>query len=315
MVEPRLPPELERRIFEMAAEEGENIPNILHIAHRVRVWIEPLFYENLKVDSSPRFRFFLAAHKHKSDAFLAQTVRQVIINIQFAGSIAEVGAALVRCTGVTRLTGLGSLMSSTLPALIKGMRLRRTAMFFKHIFPDGIDLTLACFQTLTHIDLFDSVYEDHDATRYVDALLGLPALSHLSLNDDVRWDTIERLLREAPALTVLVLLWCGRPEAGKAHAATAPDTLEPPQACSRYRFLTTAYYSWDECIIDAPNYWSQAEAFLAAKQTGSIDSRCFWMADRDPQDRADSETAEREEETDSSLSAPDAAAIRGLASN
>ncbi|KAF7317525.1 Zn(2)-C6 fungal-type domain-containing protein [Mycena kentingensis (nom. inval.)] len=304
MVQPRLPPELERRIFKLAAEEGENIPNILHIAHRVRVWIEPLFYENLSVENSTRFRFFLAAHKHKSDAFLAQAVRQVIINIHFAGSIPEIGAALVRCTGVTRLTGLGALMSSTLPTFIKGMRLQRVAMFFAHIFPNGIDLTLACFQTLTHIDLFDSVYENHDATRYVDALLGLPVLSHLSLNDDVRWDTIERLLREAQALKVLVVLWCGKLEQGKAHAAAAPDTLEPP-ACSRYRFLMTAYDSWDECITEAPNYWSQAEDFLAAKQTGTIDSRCFWMSDRDPEKRADSEKAsEAEEETESTSAAP-----------
>ncbi|KAF7300921.1 putative hydrolase [Mycena kentingensis (nom. inval.)] len=136
--------------------------------------IEPLFYENLSVDNSTRFRFFLAVHKHKSDAFLAQAVRHVVINIHFAGSIAEIGAALVRCTGVTRLTGLGALMSSTLPSFIKGMRPSLCSSRTSFRTASTLRWRASRVQTLTHIDLFDSVYEHHDARRYVDALLTLP---------------------------------------------------------------------------------------------------------------------------------------------
>ncbi|KAJ7137502.1 hypothetical protein C8R43DRAFT_1132103 [Mycena crocata] len=52
--EPLLPPELEQKILEISAlSDSAVIPQLILVAHRVRIWIEPLLYRIISLDPCP----------------------------------------------------------------------------------------------------------------------------------------------------------------------------------------------------------------------------------------------------------------------
>ncbi|KAJ7065685.1 hypothetical protein C8F01DRAFT_1249260 [Mycena amicta] len=74
----RLPPDLEREIFEYTAElYPAAIPSLLCVAHRVLVWIEPIAYRTIDIDSSKHLSAFLAATKSKPAEFFAKHVQRI----------------------------------------------------------------------------------------------------------------------------------------------------------------------------------------------------------------------------------------------
>ncbi|KAJ7065616.1 hypothetical protein C8F01DRAFT_1366569 [Mycena amicta] len=270
--ETRLPPDLEREIFEYTAElYPAAIPSLLCVAHRVLVWIEPIAYRTIQVNRSMRFSSFPAATKSKPPEFFAKHVQRIFIDSERTSEpVKDVCAALALCTNVTRIAGARASLCRLLLPVIIPMRLERIALFLTHIFPEsvsGIDLSLACFQTLTHFDVFDYLSPD-DAMSYASKICGLPVLTHLSLNNVVPWEAVEKLLQGCRCLEILVVQWSDV-EVGKERAAQAPfDDM---------RFLMTGYVRMDESVLAPPNLWSLAEAFIADKRRGKIDSRCFWM--------------------------------------
>ncbi|KAJ7065615.1 hypothetical protein C8F01DRAFT_1351575 [Mycena amicta] len=197
VTETPLPPELEREIFQYTAELYPNaIPRLLCVAHRVLVWIEPMAYHTINVDSSKRFLAFMAASKVKPPEFFAKHARRILIDKSFAGPLKDACAALALCTNATRIAGVHDSLSRLLLPVIIPMRLERIALFLTDIFPKGIsavDLSLPCFQTLTHLDIYDSVSDEHDAMVYATKLCALPALTHLSLSDLVSWEAVQKL--------------------------------------------------------------------------------------------------------------------------
>ncbi|KAJ7065622.1 hypothetical protein C8F01DRAFT_1366574 [Mycena amicta] len=275
--ETRLPPDLEREIFEYTADlYPEAIPSLLCIAHRVLAWIEPIVYHTINVDSSRRFLAFLAATKSKPPEFFATHVRRIIVRglNSFDGPFEDACAALALCTNITQIAGVGPLGSELLLPIIGSMRLQRIAVFLTHMFPSihAVDLGLPCFQTLTHVDVFDYFWlPESDALVCAAKLRALPVLTHLAINGTLSWLSIEMILRDCGCLEVLVGLWSQSGNGGQDRAAQTPF--------NDVRFLMTAYVRFEESVLDPPNLWTRAEMFIAGKRQGKIDSRCFWMRD------------------------------------
>ncbi|KAJ7213780.1 hypothetical protein C8J57DRAFT_288477 [Mycena rebaudengoi] len=70
---PAFPPELEREIFEMAAIDiPQSMPQLVRVARRVCVWIEPLLYRTLIVTApwSDALRLAIEIHPAKSAKYL-----------------------------------------------------------------------------------------------------------------------------------------------------------------------------------------------------------------------------------------------------
>ncbi|KAF7309233.1 Zn(2)-C6 fungal-type domain-containing protein [Mycena indigotica] len=273
---PRLPPELEREIFEAAAEmDPLSIPQLLLVAKRVHLWIEPLAYHTVTVDDSMRFLSFLDNAKNgwKPPAFFAQHVRYLRLFIHEEDIPDEaILCALALCTGITRIGGAGPVVGPDLLPFLASLRLERIALSLTHVFPDleGVDLGLPCFQTLTHYDVFDDLSEHQQALRFVGQLALLPCLTHVSLNNDVPWPAVEELLRTCTNLRVLVLQWDSGPaEEGIKRAAETP--FRNP------RFVMTTFEDMEETTWAAPNLWTIAEQFIEDKRQGRIDEGCFWM--------------------------------------
>ncbi|KAJ7065681.1 hypothetical protein C8F01DRAFT_1228928 [Mycena amicta] len=281
VTETRLPPDLEREIFEYTADlYPATIPNLLCVAHRVLVWIEPILYRTVHI-SPEHISAFLTATKSKPPEFFAKHVQRLFITSFRDPQMDDTFAGLALCTGVTRMAGLGTLVCRSLLPVIAGMRLQRIALFLTHIFPsdadaddeheaDEVDLSLPCFQTLTHFDVFDFLDMEAVALVHAAKLCTLPVLTHLSLNGTVPWSAVEMLLQGCRRLQVLVVLWAQSENNGRKRAAQTPfDDV---------RFVVTRYHIYEEAIWDPPNYWTQARAFIADKSLGKIDARCFWMA-------------------------------------
>ncbi|KAJ7065601.1 hypothetical protein C8F01DRAFT_1249179 [Mycena amicta] len=301
----RLPPELEREIFEYTAELYPGvIPNLLCLAHRVFVWIEPIVYHTIYVDSSRRISSFLTATTSKPPEFFATHVRRIFIynSVRSERSLEDARAALALCTNVTHIAGAGPLASPLLLPVLTPLRLERMALFLTHIFFDtayDVDLTLLCFQTLTHVDVFDYLSDEDAAMDYVRKLCSLPVLTHLALNDEVSWEAVQTLLRDCTCLEILVVQWSESKESGRARAREA--RLELDLDLDAARFLMTMFERMEDAALDPPNLWSQAETFVADKRRGKIDSRCFWMTRGEEEEDDESESeSEPEEEDDSS---------------
>ncbi|KAJ7065684.1 hypothetical protein C8F01DRAFT_1366628 [Mycena amicta] len=280
--ETRLPPDLEREIFEYTAElYPAAIPSLLCVAHRILVWIEPILYRTVHI-SPEHISAFLTATKSKPPEFFAKHVQRIFITSLRGPQMDDTFAGLALCTGVTRISGLGALVCSSLLPVIAQMRLQRIALFLTPIFrrdddsedseADSVDLSLPCFQTLTHFDVFDYMRAERVALVYAAKLCALPrpVLTHLSLNNMVPWSAVEMLLEGCGFLQVLVLLWSHSTVSGRERAAQVPF--------NDVRFVVTRYRTHEESILDPPNYWTQAQAFITDKRLGKIDARCFWMA-------------------------------------
>ncbi|KAJ7204221.1 hypothetical protein C8J57DRAFT_386077 [Mycena rebaudengoi] len=112
--DPAFPEDLERCIFESAAFfHADCIPALLLVAHRVKIWIEPLFYKVVTIYGLPRetvpkpntiFRHSVPAlyglMKSKPASFFPDNVRHV----QLAGvPIADILTALAACNATINL--------------------------------------------------------------------------------------------------------------------------------------------------------------------------------------------------------------------
>ncbi|KAJ7065606.1 hypothetical protein C8F01DRAFT_1366561 [Mycena amicta] len=295
---------IQREIFEYTAELYPGvIPTLLCVAHRVLVWIEPIVYHTIYVESSRRFFSFLAATKLKDPSVFATHVNRILIYISFDPPLEAACAALALCTNVTAIAGAGPLVSPPLLSVLTSMRrLQRIGLFLTHIFRVDVDLTLPCFQTLTHFDVFDYLMDEYDAMEYATKLCMLPVLTHLALNDMVPWEAVEKLLQDCGCLQVLVVQWSESKASGQERAEEAPF--------NDVRFLMTTFDRMEDAALNPPNLWSQAEAFIADKRRGNIDSRCFWMTrgeeeDEDELENEEPEQQEQEEQEEGSSSDAD----------
>ncbi|KAJ7879057.1 hypothetical protein B0H14DRAFT_2710387 [Mycena olivaceomarginata] len=250
-----LPPELERLIFETAAElYPETIPNLLLVAVRVLEWIEPLKYRTftLTVYSStcPQFRLLQQAVKSKPVQFIHDNIRYLLADENFpAGSLDEV---LPGCTGVISLALFHTHppMVSQLEAIRPQRLSAPIASFFDH---DTVDLTLPLFSSLTHLDAFDSFV----ASSWSDwsSLALLPMLTHLAFLNLANLGA-DKILAACRKLQVLIGMHEGR---------FGPRFLT--------MVLSTEDYvvDWKIGVQGGMDFWARADAFVAKRRRGEIE--------------------------------------------
>ncbi|KAF7296364.1 Zn(2)-C6 fungal-type domain-containing protein [Mycena chlorophos] len=279
----KLPPELEREIFEWTAVlHPWTIPHLLLTARRVHIWTEPLAYHTIRVDRSKRFTSFVdnALKGWKPPEFFAKHVRYIFVYVYVSipSNLEDACRAVSLCVNATRIAGAGSLVGPHLIPVIQPMRLERVALFLSHLltYPDGAEklpLELPCFQTVTHLDVFDTLpLENDEAKFYIEKLVALPVLTHLSLNDVAPWEELKMLLAGCSCLKVLLIQWSGRDEdEGKRQAAAAPPEFDD------VRLVMTTFDIMEDAALDDSHLWTSAEEFIEEKSNGRISARTFWM--------------------------------------
>ena len=205
-----LPPELERRIFEICARNNrKTCSTLVLVARRVRDWyvatgtlrqslysdyflcrIDPILYETIIFDSSDsfktesKFKSFIANVDCKSPEFYARHVKNLWILAAADPNAFE--RILTLCSGVENLVlfptrcGINYPFIPFLEHATAGKHLRRLTCRLEHLFlPWSNDQNFqhACFANLTHLHLYD---EAEEWSKYV-GFENLSSLTHFAL--------------------------------------------------------------------------------------------------------------------------------------
>ncbi|KAJ7040981.1 hypothetical protein C8F04DRAFT_1081261, partial [Mycena alexandri] len=258
-----LPPELEREIFELAVRVHPSVaPNLLLVAHRVHVWIEPILYETLIIlvgaPSEPP-PAILQAFQSKPASFFRTHVRNLLLH--YDRHAKQFPAILSRCSGTVNLAVLGQARHSLL-APLGAMKLQRLAVHMQALFgPKHIDLTLPCFATLTHLNIMNS---DEDRITAED-FASLPALTHLHLFQCRA--LMDAVLLRCHALKVLVSTWAFPPEIPELRSLIQDPRVVLVHLWAHRR---SSIEDWKAGTEGRPDLWSRADLFVA-KRHGRID--------------------------------------------
>ncbi|TFK60351.1 hypothetical protein BDN72DRAFT_883640 [Pluteus cervinus] len=203
-LEPRLPPEIERLIFEdVAWMYRSSIPRLILVCRRVKDWTESILYSIVIRRSETPYPSYeppierlpaYACHVHSFLAFF-----------EIDGTIIRDYLRLCK-----NLTNLALWCEPTCPDLLQLLeelpRLRNLTIYLSAVFPDGPPYTLesksGAFQGLTHLELMDDEISWKDISGFVG---GLEGLTHLALNDINDEQLVCDILENCPRIRVLVL--------------------------------------------------------------------------------------------------------------
>ncbi|KAJ7158156.1 hypothetical protein C8R46DRAFT_410651 [Mycena filopes] len=283
---PRLPPDLERLIFEDAAlSHLISMPTLMLVAWRVRSWVEPLLYRLLCVTTHNGRRGFpiipveVLLQALDSRSPLMASVECVFfhrIPSRYSPS-ATLNALLAACPRITNLSSLVGFGAS-LKAVESLQNLRRLAINVRELFyPGSVDFAHPLFRNITHLELFDVLGEEgaQAASSEYGAMVNIPNLSHIAFNGPWLCTVMEPLfqahgerLRCFVFLSDLVLM----------------DGSHIPQFVHIHQ--TDFLGDWLRGIHTGEDYWDLAERFIAGKRAGRVDDWRHEIWDRLPLWRA-----------------------------
>ncbi|KAJ7166553.1 hypothetical protein C8R43DRAFT_986328 [Mycena crocata] len=282
---PRLPPELERQIFEITAIlQPKAVPTLIRVARRVRLWMEPSLYKVIRISAGESKRdadnAILRAVDNKPVDFFANATRRMWLStfsLHFFGtrprnpwSEAELTRVLHVCTGVKDIMIMGDIVKPPLLSLVAAMRPTRVSMLVNVTFADGlIDFGAPFFSRATHLHFSD--LEDMMTADWPDwlTLARLPALTHLAVYCKGLDALLPRLLAALPNLAVLIAFTEDTEGTVLQHVKT-PDirlvVIEPTNG-----FM-------DEWASGGEDSWSRADDFIARKRRGEVEASCYHLA-------------------------------------
>ncbi|KAJ7726290.1 hypothetical protein B0H14DRAFT_553818 [Mycena olivaceomarginata] len=270
------PPELERKIIELAAHDHPIcMPTLMLVAWRVKEWVQPLLYQTLFFGSSYRLKGHLTPRAEtfasliqsstKPPSFFHQTVRSMFISDY--DSLPAADLILSTCSGVENLSIAGIRQRTALPVL-SGLALKRLYCNLDDLFgsQEKIDFTHELFVRLTHLDLF---YFGKILPSTLSGLALIPHLSHLSFQDDdyrSHPSAPLTLLQTCSALRVLVSLISRK---GDHESIDDTNILAYP----RFVRMARPHYAadWQIGVHTGDDYWVRAEVFIARRISGDID--------------------------------------------
>ncbi|KAJ7606684.1 hypothetical protein FB45DRAFT_949665 [Roridomyces roridus] len=269
MTAPRLPPELERCIFEEAAlTHRASISSLLRVAHRVHVWIEPMLYNVLTVDYAKVKR---SPADFRDASFLASNVQ----HLNLSGPIppAELQGLLGTCTSITSLAMWLSFPLTPSPELLPLLELlpslRRLAVDITHLF--GGPLRPSGFRSLTHLDILAAPFDEW--RLYAAAgLHRMLALTHLAFRERFHPRVLRGALAHCPALRALGVVW-GH---GARRRRRAADVREGEVVDVRLFLLVCEDWVEDWARGAGMDVWARGEAFIARKRAGEIPESRLW---------------------------------------
>ncbi|KAJ7064217.1 hypothetical protein C8F01DRAFT_1130612 [Mycena amicta] len=264
----RLPPELEREIFEIAAlSNPKYICALLCVARRVLEWIEPFLYRSIRFEDDNHIALSALTRvmQSKPPPFFAAAVRHIVvtraINFDDVARPETLALYLERMPDIQRLAACleDGLPYSTYPSV------------------ESLAVFLPRFAGVTHFELFDDTSARlHDLSeRIVPFICALPALTHLAVNDIMEHPLLEILLTGCEKLQILC--WLARTSDSLHERETA--LLAQDGFTRDPRLVLVVYGKWDDgAALPEPGhntYWDISEAFVERKRTGEVAETCF----------------------------------------
>ncbi|KAJ6535555.1 hypothetical protein B0H19DRAFT_432820 [Mycena capillaripes] len=273
---PLLPAELERHIFEIEATlRPRSIPTLMLVAQRVKIWIEPLLYRVLSVGSVtcrwPRTTSqrpldrFLHLLDSRPAAFFHDRVRHVSFLDYYGYDSKDLIKILSVCDRTVDLAMCNVSESSELLPVLSALPLQRLLVHRAKLIagPSLRAFTHPLFAQITHLKLLDYSQNRDDTWP---GLALIPKLTHLAFNDiRVHASVCVRALADCKALEVLVLV-CADTTALKIAASSRVKLARDP----RFVMLVVEddCVDWEEGARGGEDMWLKADALVLQRQTG-----------------------------------------------
>ncbi|KAJ7766847.1 hypothetical protein B0H16DRAFT_1522606 [Mycena metata] len=274
-IEPALPLDLEREIFETTAlSYPGTLPTLLRVSRRVLVWIEPLLYRALRADSPKTAAAIERAMELKPPSFFSDNVRSLYIS-SYCGWPNQTRCAFLRlCPNLVSLS-LGPTEPPTtaiLPVLAGILHVRMWQGSLWHLFGEADpDPGHPFFRTITHMDLLRLTRPSLSSTLL--SLGQMPALTHLCLHD-VTVDVVSRLLRECSRLQILLVVF-------PPHYPAERKSLKISSAITDVRCVVVMRSRYplgsDDWLNLNHDFWAGAETFVARKRRGELEVSARWL--------------------------------------
>ncbi|KAJ7657360.1 hypothetical protein DFH06DRAFT_1328172 [Mycena polygramma] len=259
-----LPGELEREIFEVAAlSRPVVIPDLMLVAHRVKIWVESLLYRTIfisrlkPIDCLPHFTadLLLRLIKEKPDQFFARSVHRLYLGHAFD----ELRVIVAACTGVTDLFIDFKVLNPgihLLNVLNKMTSLRRLTLEIDRLY-DGspVNFSDPLFRNITHLEILDPVFNQNVAVWA--SITSIPNLTHLAFSDPNFCPVLGLALNNSDQLECLVFL------SPSEHQLATPLTAD-------IRFVISGPVEKFEVDWqlggDGRDYWARADTVIAARR-------------------------------------------------
>ncbi|KAJ7464133.1 hypothetical protein FB451DRAFT_1264721, partial [Mycena latifolia] len=272
---PSFPPELEREIFQIAAlEDSSTICPLLRVCHRVHVWIEPLLYQVLKLNSEAAISGIAVALDTKPRSFFEKAVRHLWL-VNFSREARDTSISLLRILPrVESLIITHSMYNFADHDFIRslgdkcsrlGLIIHNPPSFWSQMLTDPI-----C-PFLTHLILHDP---SNHGWHYWRRLADLPALTHLCLTQKFERYIECTVLEQCPRLHVLVRLWFQNNGPVEDMQFSITDSrLVVMWLAENYRA------DWEAGVRGGDDFWARAERFIERKLRGEIEKSCYLLTD------------------------------------
>ncbi|KAJ7112817.1 hypothetical protein C8R43DRAFT_935540 [Mycena crocata] len=271
-MDPLLPPELEREIFEVAAVTHPSmIPTLLQVARRTLKWIEPLLYRVIWTHHSPpqsaKADALMRAMDSKPPNFFRDAVRHLFLDNASEWSQKQIIAVLTLCSGIINLAVIPHISQPELLPILEGMRIERFAGPLAPLFGSYavINIRHPFLASVTHLDLFDTILEA-DTQIYAELAL-MPVLTHLALNHQIPTNVMRCILSDCTQLKVLVNL-------RTSGDVPEMDVIDDP----RFVLMLIHRYYWADWEIGAEggeDFWAAVDIFLDKKRRGEIPASVY----------------------------------------
>ncbi|KAF7307981.1 hypothetical protein MKEN_01159600 [Mycena kentingensis (nom. inval.)] len=269
-----LPPELEHRIFTLAASSRPaSIPRLCLVAWRVQEWTEPLLYRTLVVNQKhvieelPSISLAQLEHilRSKPPDFINNNVHNLYYR-RVSDDKGRASAVIAACKNLRNLFFLCSI-GAPAPEAHGFPPLRHLYCHLKYFFVDGTIVAMGMLATLTHLELFtgfpdDETFAADSAHRDLVLTLGsLPSLTHLAVDWEMSTTGLKHLLAiplsETKIRTVVVLC---------ISYSSSEDILAELQCAEldsdpRVVLMPLVHYGrdWQYGALFGEDYWAYAE--------------------------------------------------------
>ncbi|KAJ6551155.1 hypothetical protein B0H19DRAFT_1156692 [Mycena capillaripes] len=276
---PFFPPELEREMFEMAAElYPETIPSLLSVAHRVYQWIERIKYRTVtpagqQLSCSVRVLQRAIRSNSKPVSFFHDHVQHLFVPHQGSTPAAEDEDAdeiLSACSGIRTLA---LLRTDARPSTLRNLMIMRPRRLTIELQFLSIDIQ-PMFAFVTHLDLLDHIPStaDDKLAHGLSFLALLPTLTHLCLY--CGFELSSRVLASYKKLEVLVCM----DDRGRDQL----ESVEDPRFVYVFLIMLDHENDWVVGTKGGMDFWARGDAFVAKKRRGEIkpSSRC-WIEEAD----------------------------------
>ncbi|KAF7362999.1 hypothetical protein MVEN_00651600 [Mycena venus] len=279
--EPKLPLDLEHRIFEIAAMACPvSIPRLMLVAWRVKDWVEPLLYRVVFLPHpTPR--------KDESRAFGIPTFRddavqqcpstwlQQLKHLYIGHTVKEpfVTDWLSACSGVTNLSaGFYNYSPGVLHALGTLHSVQYLTIDVRALFHPEVPHSL--FLTVTHLDLFEMLGLGTERADSISAKLALmPHLTHFAY-----WPRTHGSMSQAGVHTdtrlkcIVFLSW-------EEYPMQQSSPLLDDSRFVAIQQKSGSSLDWLRGAVGAVDRWALADAFIAARQAGKVERSRYQISD------------------------------------